>query len=186
MDAQPEAIYRHDASICLIGMREFGLEFSVLSSFSRSAFAFRRRNTRIQAGGRGNRLRKDSRRDRAANLFIPSAGGVGKTTLGLIASTSLRRSFIDADAVFQTLNGPISSYVTAHGWNAFRDVETTILRKLLEEHPKNYVIACGGGVVEREANRELLRQFKENGGPIVHVVRDKEETIKYLVDEVAR
>lgn len=40
--------------------------------------------------------------------------------------------------------------------------------------------------MERETNRELLRQFKEKGGPIVHVVRDKEETIKYLVDEVAR
>ncbi|BGP52335.1 hypothetical protein JCM10450v2_008306 [Rhodotorula kratochvilovae] len=112
--------------------------------------------------------------------------GVGKTTLGLIAATSLRRSFIDADSAFQTLHGPISAFVNAHGWSAFRDAETVILKKLFDEHPRGYVIACGGGVVEREENRELLRKFKQAGGPIVHVVRDKEETVRYLVDEQAR
>jgi hypothetical protein len=72
------------------------------------------------------------------------------------------------------------------GWAAFRDAETIILRKLFAEHPKGVVIACGGGVVEREENRELLKQFRDDGHPIVHVVRDKEETIRYLVDEAAR
>lgn len=113
-------------------------------------------------------------------------GGVGKTTLGLIAATSLRRSFIDADSAFQTLHGPISAFVTARGWSAFRDAETAILRKLLDEHPRGYVIACGGGVVERDENCDLLRAFRDQGCPIVHVVRDKEETVRYLVDEQAR
>lgn len=111
---------------------------------------------------------------------------MGKTTLGLIAATSLRRSFIDADSAFQTLHGPISTFVNAHGWSAFRDAETVILKKLLKEHPRGYVIACGGGVVEREENRQLLQRFKDSGNPIVHVVRDKEETVRYLVDEQAR
>lgn len=123
---------------------------------------------------------------RTDNLPPFRAGGVGKTTLGLIAATSLRRSFIDADSAFQTLHGPISQFVTAHGWAAFRDAETVILKRLLEEHPRGYVIACGGGVVEREENRNLLQRFKDGGGPIVHVVRDKEETVRYLVDEQAR
>lgn len=47
------------------------------------------------------------------------------------------------------------------------------------------MIACGGGVVEREANRDLLALFRESG-PVVHVVRDKEETVRYLIDEVRR
>ncbi|KAI5474368.1 shikimate kinase [Pseudohyphozyma bogoriensis] len=80
----------------------------------------------------------------------------------------------------------LSTFVSTKGWSAFRDAETQILRRLLEQYPRNYVIACGGGVVEREENRQLLKAFRERGGPIVHVVRDKEETIKYLVDEVAR
>lgn len=141
-----------------------------------------------------------------ADLPFRTAGGVGKTTLGLIAATSLRRSFIDADSAFQTLHGPVSAYVsgrsrssasafpltdlardfTDHGWAAFRDAETIILKKLLSEHPRGFVIACGGGVVEREDNRKLLKQFRDEGHPIVHVVRDKEETIRYLVDETIR
>ena len=113
-------------------------------------------------------------------------GGVGKTTLGLIAATSLRRAFVDLDAAFSNLHGPISTFVNTHGWSAFRDAETKILRKILEDHPKDFVIACGGGVVEREVKRDLLRKFKDEGGTIVHVVRDKEETVRYLVDESAR
>ncbi|TNY22262.1 hypothetical protein DMC30DRAFT_433369, partial [Rhodotorula diobovata] len=121
-----------------------------------------------------------------ATIVLIGMRGVGKTTLGLIAATSLRRSFIDADSAFQTLHGPISAFVTARGWSAFRDAETAILRKLLDEHPRGYVIACGGGVVERDENCDLLRAFRDQGCPIVHVVRDKEETVRYLVDEQAR
>ncbi|KAM0749277.1 aldolase [Meredithblackwellia eburnea MCA 4105] len=120
-----------------------------------------------------------------ASIVLIGMRGVGKTTLGLIAATSLRRPFRDADATFQSLHGGISAYVNEHGWPAFRDAETIILRNLLSEHPKGYVIACGGGVVEREENREMLRQFSEIG-PVVHVVRDKEETVRYLVDETRR
>jgi len=122
----------------------------------------------------------------ALSLLV-RAGGVGKTTLGLIAATSLRRSFIDADSAFQTLHGPISQFVNTHGWHAFRDAETRILAQLLREHPRGYVVACGGGVVERDENRDMLARFRdEQGCPIVHVVRDKEETVRYLVDEQAR
>ncbi|ORY88662.1 type I 3-dehydroquinase-domain-containing protein [Leucosporidium creatinivorum] len=124
--------------------------------------------------------------DPDATVALIGMRGVGKTTLGLIAATSLRRSFIDADSAFQTLHGPISAFVNNKGWAAFRDAESIILRKLFAEHPKGVVIACGGGVVEREENRELLKQFRDDGHPIVHVVRDKEETIRYLVDEAAR
>ncbi|GAA5996741.1 hypothetical protein JCM5350_008370, partial [Sporobolomyces pararoseus] len=121
-----------------------------------------------------------------ASIVLIGMRGVGKTTLGLIAATSLRRAFVDLDAAFSNLHGPISTFVNTHGWSAFRDAETKILRKILEDHPKDFVIACGGGVVEREVNRDLLRKFKDEGGTIVHVVRDKEETVRYLVDESAR
>ena len=98
-----------------------------------------------------------------------TAGGVGKTTLGLIAATSCRRPFIDADAAFQKLHGSISTFVNASGWDAFRDAETIILRRILKEHPKGFVIACGGGVVERAENCEMLRRFREIG-PVVHEI----------------
>lgn len=124
--------------------------------------------------------------DPDATILLIGMRGVGKTTLGLIAATSLRRHFIDADSAFQTLYGPISQFVSANGWPEFRQKETEILKRLVEQHPKGYVIACGGGVVEKEENRSLLDQFRKDGGPIVHVVRDEDETVRYLVDESAR
>ncbi|GAA6030620.1 hypothetical protein JCM8097_006241 [Rhodosporidiobolus ruineniae] len=121
--------------------------------------------------------------DPNATIVLIGMRGVGKTTLGLIAATSLRRHFGDADAYFESLHGPISSFVSKHGWPPFRERETAILKKLLEERPKGWVIACGGGVVDRDENCELLSRFKEQGGVIVHVVRDQEEVVHYLIDE---
>ncbi|GAA5878674.1 hypothetical protein JCM3774_000446 [Rhodotorula dairenensis] len=124
--------------------------------------------------------------DADATILLIGMRGVGKTTLGLIAATSLRRNFIDADSAFQTLHGPISAFVTTHGWPQFRARETEILHRLVDQHPTGYVIACGGGVVESHENRALLERFSRQVGPIVHVVRDQDETVRYLVDESAR
>lgn len=38
-----------------------------------------------------------------ASIVLIGMRGVGKTSLGLIASTTLRRTFIDCDSVFQTV-----------------------------------------------------------------------------------
>lgn len=69
------------------------------------------------------------------------------------------------------------------GWDAFRAAETAILRRIFQDHPKDAVVACGGGCVEREENRKLLQEFRNSGAVIVHVVRDKEETLRDLVGE---
>lgn len=121
-----------------------------------------------------------------ATVLLIGMRGVGKTTLGLIAATSLRRQFLDADSVFKTLHGPISTFVAAHGWPEFRAKETTILQQLVKQHPTGFVISCGGGVVESPENRSTLATFARETGPIVHVVRDENETVQYLVDERAR
>lgn len=121
-----------------------------------------------------------------ATVLLIGMRGVGKTTLGLIAATSLRRQFLDADSVFKTLHGPISTFVAAHGWPAFRAKEIVVLQQLLKQHPTGFVISCGGGVVESSENRSTLAAFARETGPIVHVVRDENETVQYLVDERAR
>lgn len=69
------------------------------------------------------------------------------------------------------------------GWDAFRAAETAILQKILRDHPSDAVVACGAGCVEKEANRILLQEFRDSGGVIVHVVRDKEETLRDLAGE---
>lgn len=48
------------------------------------------------------------------------------------------------------------------------------------------MIACGGGVVEREENRRMLKDFGKDIGPVIHITREKEEVIRYLIDEKDR
>ena len=88
---------------------------------------------------------------------------------------------IDTDAVFEYREKTsISSYIEKHGWDAFRQGESDILENVLSVYPTEKVIACGGGVVELERNRDLLISFKARG-IVVHVLREKDAVLSYLL-----
>jgi shikimate kinase len=90
--------------------------------------------------------------------------GSGKTTVGRRAGKLLDRPFVDADESFIPRYGrTVAQVVASEGEASFRDKEAVLLGELLAvESP--LVIATGGGVVVREANRSLL------AGPDVFVV----------------
>ena len=81
--------------------------------------------------------------------------GAGKSTLGRALAEKLRARFIDADEAFEARHGAIATYVEMHGWPAFRAQESRILAEALE---KCDVLATGGGAVESETLRRLLRE----------------------------
>lgn len=82
--------------------------------------------------------------------------GSGKTTVGRRLAAKLDRPFVDADEALEERAGrPIADIFADDGEDAFRDLETKVLAELLEREDAP-VIASGGGVVVREANRELL------------------------------
>lgn len=84
--------------------------------------------------------------------------GGGKSTVGKQLARKLRADFIDTDALIEGRIGePIRGFFDRHGEPAFRDIETEILSSLVATIAPNSVIATGGGVVLRPANRELLR-----------------------------
>ncbi|PKY14291.1 pentafunctional AROM polypeptide [Rhizophagus irregularis] len=113
--------------------------------------------------------------------------GVGKTTLGREVAKALDREFLDLDHHFEaTLSTPIPKFIEEHGWDAFRDKESEILRSLLNTHASDYIIACGGGIVEHPASRELLKQYSQNHGEVVHIVRDMNDVIRYLNKDTSR
>lgn len=90
----------------------------------------------------------------------------GKSTLGPLVAARLGWNFIDLDHAITTRIGmPISSFFSARGEAAFRDVETAELRTTLEK-PGDLVLATGGGCVLREENRGILRSF---GGICVYL-----------------
>ncbi|PWN89794.1 SKI-domain-containing protein [Acaromyces ingoldii] len=126
------------------------------------------------------------RYDGRATLVIIGMRGVGKTTLGIIASSALERRFIDADAAFEAMEQTtVSRYVDQHGWPAFRSRETMVLASLLSRHPQDAVIACGGGLVESVESRRLLINARRTM-PVVLVLREKHEVTRYLVAQTSR
>jgi shikimate kinase len=84
--------------------------------------------------------------------------GTGKSTVGRILADRLGRQFVDADAAFEARAGcSIARYFRERGEQAFREEEEAILEGL--STIKGLVLATGGGVVNRERNRERLRQM---------------------------
>ena len=82
--------------------------------------------------------------------------GCGKTTVGRHLARSLGIAFVDADTeVERELGSPIRDYWEARGEPAFRDVEERVIGHLTQGD--DCVLATGGGVVLRPANRDMLQ-----------------------------
>ena len=87
----------------------------------------------------------------------------GKTTVARLLAARLATSWVDADQVLEERLGcTIVELVRARGEQAFRDAEAEVLAALLAV--RSGVLATGGGVVLREANRRLLH---DHGRPVV-------------------
>ena len=92
-----------------------------------------------------------------ALLFLIGYRGSGKTTVGKIVANRLGWAFVDADADLEERHGrTIRDIFTTEGELGFRDKEAAVLADLCAR--TNTVIATGGGIVLREANRQLLKR----------------------------
>jgi len=87
--------------------------------------------------------------------------GVGKSTVGRRLAKQLDVPFTDCDSVLERRIGePIATFFEREGEAAFRDAEQGLLREVVEDSAaRGAVIATGGGVVLREANRRLLHDL---------------------------
>jgi shikimate kinase/3-dehydroquinate synthase len=99
-----------------------------------------------------------------SNLYIVGFMGAGKNAVGQRLAEILNRKFVDMDDLLEEQFGmPIRDFFAHYGETAFRDAETALLRRLSRR--KRLVIATGGGVPEREANRRVMN----DSGTIVHL-----------------
>ncbi|MEP7282561.1 MAG: shikimate kinase [Rubrivivax sp.] len=81
--------------------------------------------------------------------------GCGKSTVGRHLARQLGRRFVDSDAeIEKRLGATIRDWFAQHGEAAFRDVEQEVIEHLT--HDDGTVLATGGGVVLRPANRDAL------------------------------
>ncbi|THH01024.1 hypothetical protein EW026_g1608 [Hermanssonia centrifuga] len=121
-----------------------------------------------------------------ASVVIIGMRGSGKTFIGELAASVLEWSFVDADVAFEAKHKiGVREFVHQHDWPAFRTAETEILGELLATYPVGHIISLGGGIVETPAARELLKTYAKKG-PVVHIVREIDEVVKYLGEETAR
>ena len=91
-----------------------------------------------------------------ALLFLIGPRGSGKSTVARLVAEQLRWQWLDADDELEKRHGQsIRALFASEGEAGFRDKESAILAELCRL--SRHVLATGGGVVLREANRDLLR-----------------------------
>jgi len=90
-------------------------------------------------------------------LSLVGMPGSGKSTVGRHVARHLGLPFVDTDHLIeQRIGCSIREYFELHGEPAFRDVETQVVADTMGAGECR-IVATGGGVVLREANREVLR-----------------------------
>ena len=91
------------------------------------------------------------------NIALIGMPGSGKSTIGKELARITGREFIDLDCcIEQNIGQSCSSYLSQHGEEAFRTIETSVLKEVSSR--SELVIACGGGIVTQPENYEYLHQ----------------------------
>lgn len=91
-------------------------------------------------------------------IYLVGPMGAGKTTIGKMLAKHLQRDFIDCDWYIVNQTGADIPWIfDKEGETGFRERETRALMELTTSS-KKIVLATGGGAVERQENRMLLKQ----------------------------
>lgn len=108
------------------------------------------------------------------NITLIGMPGCGKSTIGRRLAKFLHMKFVDTDALIERKAAMTpSEIITQKGEKAFRDLESTVIKKIGKRHGQ--VIAVGGGAILREENRDALRQ----NGPVVYIRRSVDKLSTY-------
>lgn len=114
-----------------------------------------------------------------ASFVLISVRGTGRTTLGLLAASSLGFRLIDTDSIFQEKVGlSRRAYASKHGHSDCRAQELKLLEDVLAQNPTRAVIVCGPICVD-ESGQALLREFAKDH-PVIYTLRDAEGISTYL------
>jgi len=133
------------------------------------------------------------------NISLIGFMGSGKSTVGKILAEKLRLLFIDLDKVIELdEEKEIRDIFKIYGEKYFRELEARVIKKIYKN--KNCVFACGGGVVKRKENMDLIREnslvvyLNNSIGDVIYRLKEakdrplvdvenKEETIERMMKE---
>ena len=106
------------------------------------------------------------------NIVLIGMPGCGKTVIGKEISKRTDLEFFDVDKLIEKQEGKSITDIFKLGEEHFRDIESSIIKKLSCE--KHIVISTGGGAIKRPINMEVLRK----NSVIIFIDRPIEEILK--------
>jgi shikimate kinase len=90
------------------------------------------------------------------NIVLIGFMGTGKSTISSRLKDRLTMKEIDTDALIVEREGmSISDIFAEKGEEAFRNMETELLRELKNE--RNLIVSCGGGMALRDTNAAIMK-----------------------------
>ncbi len=115
------------------------------------------------------------------NIFLIGFMGAGKTTVSQALRDRCGMQLMEMDEEIEFREGrKISEIFAKKGETYFRDQETALLEEI--RHKQNYVVSCGGGVILRKENIEIMR----DGGTVVYLSVTPETVYARLKDTHTR
>lgn len=103
--------------------------------------------------------------------------GAGKSTVGKLLAEKMKQPQIDLDEqIVKHIDMPISEYFDKYGEEAFREMETTLLKDYLTSPG---VLSPGGGVILKEKNQALLKEH----AIIVYLQTDLDELLRRIAQD---
>lgn len=120
------------------------------------------------------------------SIFVIGMRGTGKTTMGKWLAELLSWTFVDLDEIIAEQNELKSAeLIQRFGWENFRALEVAALKEVMRTKPRNHVVSCGGGIVETEEARHLLKEWHTKG-IVLLVHRDMNQVAEYLLADKTR
>lgn len=115
------------------------------------------------------------------NLFLIGYMGTGKSTVASYLSMHHQMDIIEMDQLIVDREGKsIEQIFATKGEPYFRDLESNLLQEIQLEN--NKVVSCGGGVVLRERNVEVMKK----SGHIILLTASPQTILERVKDDDAR
>jgi len=117
------------------------------------------------------------------NIILVGYMGCGKSTVGKNLAKITGYDFIDTDEIIEKNQGKTISEIFAEsGEEAFRQMETELLKAFLDDKKDKFVISTGGGMPVKDINRKLLEKL----GTVVYLKADPETIYEHVKNDTKR
>jgi len=114
-------------------------------------------------------------------VFFIGFMGAGKTSVARKLARMCGVASVDMDTYLERREGKkIKDIFAEVGEEGFRAIETDVLAELMGKEP--LLVSCGGGVITRAENREMLAE----GGFVVFLYVDADEAASRISDKSTR